>query len=377
MLVAILLGVCFAAVFGVSADGMFSRGDFPAFYAAGVLAASEEPAKMYSLEHQALIQKQHWPQMQGEVLAFSYPPYVAQFLTSFTSLNGPHAKLLFNLLMILALLQAIYFLIQLRKDLGEYKTELLALAFTFAPLSAGLASGQNVALSMLLLTGGFYFLHRGKQLGAGLFFGLLLFKPHYGILALLSLIVSRHYIGFACGACVGLVLYLWSASLLGFGWPQIWLEAVGHFSHADTIANRHQMVSFIGVISSSFPSLIGAAYFISGVFSLFYFYTLARSQQRLQFLISTLGPFIVFVSPHTLFYDLGIAVVSLPLYLKLRSDSQVNSLLFFWILAFAFLMFKESLSIQPLFLFSLGLLILSWTGHLCLSHLNFSEGSDK
>jgi len=74
--------------------------------------------------------------------------------------------------------------------------------------------GQNGFLTAALLVGGFRLLDRAPIL-AGVLFGLLAFKPHFGVLIPIALIALRHWIPFAGAAVTAAAMSLASIAVFG------------------------------------------------------------------------------------------------------------------------------------------------------------------
>jgi|GEM_PF-871665 len=135
---------------------------------------------------------------------FGYLPYFASFLTFFVSTA------------------ALYFV-----GLGQLcrgQRWLLVLMLGFAGVWLNLVSGQNGLLTAGLLALGLAWLPRHATV-AGIFFGLMCFKPHLGMLIPFALLAGREWRAFffAAVTVIGLVFY----SLAVFG-PDVWfLSTIG------------------------------------------------------------------------------------------------------------------------------------------------------
>jgi alpha-1,2-mannosyltransferase len=93
---------------------------------------------------------------------------------------------------------------------------LLALAFPAVLINVG--HGQNGFLTAALLGGGLVLLDR-RPIAAGILFGLLVYKPQYGLLIPLVLAVSARWRCFAAAAATVVVLTVVTTAVFG---PQIW-----------------------------------------------------------------------------------------------------------------------------------------------------------
>ena len=189
--------------------------------------------------------------------------------------------------------------------------------------------GQNAALSVL-----FYAMvvvySRSNPLLAGIAVGLWMFKPHFALTVLLCLLLSGRVSAILWSGVVVALLLILATGIFGTGWPSQWVTAVIGFSQPDYRANGHQMISFMGAAASimqNAPKLLptaavairAQAVLASGLVllntALHFFHARRQAHNPGQWLraAALLGPTIVLVSPHTLFYDSAMCLVSLAL----------------------------------------------------------------
>jgi alpha-1,2-mannosyltransferase len=368
--VAVLLGLIISILsYSLAAENpnsLLARGDFPAFYAAAVIACQGRISELYNPLLQQEVNALHWPQMSDAYLAFAYPPYVAQLLSPLCHLPPDVAKLVFTLAMLLALLLSVRLITRISPDLRESFFPLFVFCFSFSPVFIGVIGGQNVALSMLFYAGAMFFAQRKHELShfaAGLLLGLLFFKPHYGVLSLLLVLSSGAWL-VALGMIVSFCGYFTlSAEVLGTSWPLQFFYAASQFSTLDFVANKQQMVSVIGVTealgswlgsskTAGVPLELLAAAVSAGLFVLaaLLCFRLGKINRRLALETSLLfiGPVIVLLSPHSMYYDLGICFIPLAFVYPLNSDRRINSGVLLIALSLVLSGVKDFLPFQPL-----------------------------
>jgi len=197
--------------------------DFASFYAAGSLADAGTPQLAYD-------QAAHWAAEQAatapgiEYQFFNYPPV---FLLICAALAPMPYLVAFCVFMAATLL---LYLAVARRILDDSSgTALLALlAFPMVYWTIGL--GQNAFLTAALFGAGTLLIDRRPML-AGLCFGALCYKPHFGLLMPLALAAGGHWRAFAGAAVSALGLALISLLLFGAAsWEAFFATAAG--SHA-------------------------------------------------------------------------------------------------------------------------------------------------
>src|SRR5437763_6655473 len=211
--------------------------DFASFYAAGGLADAGTPQLAYD-------QAAHWAAEQAatapgiEYQFFNYPPV---FLLICAALAPMPYLVAFCVFMAATLL---LYLAVARRILDDSSgTALLALlAFPMVYWTIGL--GQNAFLTAALFGAGTLLIDRRPML-AGLCFGALCYKPHFGLLMPLALAAGGHWRAFAGGAVSAAGLALISLLLFGAGtWEAFLATAAG--SHAVYESGR---ILFAGMVS--------------------------------------------------------------------------------------------------------------------------------
>jgi len=368
VLLALSLAVILLSFSDTTNTSSVRRGDFPAFYAAAKLVADNQAQDLYSDVAQAKIEQSAWPSLGQSYLAFAYPPHVAVLLSPLANFNPLTAKLIFCTLSIAALVLATCVAAKIYPQVADNFAATFTLALAFGPVFSGIVAGQNIALTMLLYVGVMYFFFKGRNIDeywAGACIGLLFFKPHFAALFLIAVILAGKYRAALSAAAVISVEYFIGASLLGASWPLEWLIAVAKFAALDYQANAHQMLS-IHVVFLKWGELLGFSanvqqYFsfvplllaISlAVFTLHLFFQTRKlddANKRTEALLSAfiaLGPCVVLVAIHTLYYDLGLCLFAL--LLPLSRAKQINFTLALWAIVFLLTMLRENLSWQPL-----------------------------
>jgi alpha-1,2-mannosyltransferase len=181
--------------------------DFVSFYAAGSLAEAGTPALAYN-------QAAHYAAEQQATAAgiryqfFYYPPVYLLLCAVLARLPYLVAFVTFE-----AITLGLYLFVACR-ILGERGFAVLAPLLAFPATFWTLGLGQNAFLTAALMGGGTLLVDR-RPLVAGLLFGALCYKPHFGLLVPVALAAGGHWRAFAAAAAAVAALCL--ASLLLFG----------------------------------------------------------------------------------------------------------------------------------------------------------------
>ncbi len=230
------LVACVAAAWlpllGAPANGWW---DFSAFYAAGHFAFTPEVVRIVPIAQ--------WQQANGlPITPFVYPSWLALLYVPFAGLAYDLAALLHVLLQLAFLLAAA---ILGARVFGLSRGWSVLGTLAWGPAAAGVISGQNTALALLLVVLGASALEAGRPWLAGLATGVLAYKPQLALPIGLTLAWRG-----AWRAVGGAVVVLGLEYLLGvlatgggWAWPQAWLGTVQQYTVPDFIANGWQAIS--------------------------------------------------------------------------------------------------------------------------------------
>lgn len=216
-LILLVLSLAIAIVWVALADGLIDRNgkpigtDFTNVYAAGTLALEGRAEAAYDPVRQHAAEKAVFDGREVPFYGWHYPPL-------FLILAAVLALLPYGLaLLAWAGLTLAAYLAVMRAILPRPETALVALAFPAVLVNLG--HGQNGFLSAALLGGGLLLLDR-RPVVAGLLFGLLAYKPQFGLLLPLVLAASGRWSAFGAAAAAVIAVSLAATGLFGSGiWP--------------------------------------------------------------------------------------------------------------------------------------------------------------
>ncbi len=232
--------------------------DFVSFYAAGMLALQGTPALAYDQAvHFALEQQVTAPGIGYQY--FFYPPV-------YLLLCAPLALLPYLVSFVLFQVLGLgFFLLVLHRIMGAAGPGWMVAALAFPPVFWVLGLGQNSFLTAGLLGLGMLWL-APRPLLAGLVLGAICYKPHFGVLLPLALLLGRQWWAIA-GAAV-MVLGLIGLSILAFGMGS-WQAYLGAMQGARAVYETGT-IDFIGMVTPFGGALLmgfspGTAHLIQAV----------------------------------------------------------------------------------------------------------------
>lgn len=210
MAVIAYLGLLIFAVFFPSPfktpNGEYLVLDFNSFWTAAKLALSGDTLTQYSTQEFLDLQVK-WTEYSETTFAFFYPPTWLLYILPFGLVPQPISYFIFNLVGI-----AIVTLF----GRAVFKSWLHGLMLCALPAAMNcLLHGQNGLLSAALLGGAMFALQHRKFVLAGIFVGLLSYKPQMGLIIPLALIFARHWQTFISASVTTLAVA--AISLLAFG----------------------------------------------------------------------------------------------------------------------------------------------------------------
>ena len=203
--------------------------DFSDIYAAGTYVLEGDPAAPFDLARQHAREQALFGQA-TPFYGWHYPPY-------FLFVAGLLAEMPYGLALTvwqavtLALYLLIVWMIVPLSPGAARKSDLLLLALAFPAVLINVGHGQNGFLTAALMGGALVALP-GRPTLAGILFGLLIYKPQYGVMIPLALLAGAHWRTIAAAAATVALLTL--VTTLVFG-PQIWTAFLASTEFSRTV----------------------------------------------------------------------------------------------------------------------------------------------
>lgn len=185
--------------------------DFISFYAASIEVINKTPQAAYDQVIHHETQKFLTDCCADKWYAFFYPPVMLLIVWPLALLPFKAAFFAWGGSQLLLFIASLKYLLKRRISIIPF--------LAFPPIYVSLAMGQNALLTASIFAGATAAINMGRPLLAGLIFGCLIYKPHFGILLPIAFLAGREWkalIGAAISS-VGLILL----SALAFG-TKIW-----------------------------------------------------------------------------------------------------------------------------------------------------------
>lgn len=367
--VLLALVVSFVAVIA-GADGASSLagrvgGDFPAFYGAGSVVADGDLDELYNLERQAEAQAELLDD--GGVLYFAYPPPVAAAYSVLTRLSYVSAYVVHTVLMAAAMAAAYWLVRPLLPSRRPDGVTVAAVTLTFVPAFMAVTLGQNSAILILLVAASWRLARDGRDELAGLALGLLLYKPQYAVPLIGLHLVRGRWRLVGTSGLVALAWWLVGVAMLGWAWTADWIDQVGDFTTLDAEVNGANAVSWLGIAEHLFGVGSTAALAVGGGLVLATGSALVllwwgRTDDQLALPMAAASVGILLTSPHAMFYDAGLLVLTVAGLATFGRDGLARLVAIGWVLG-ALHPLKELVGFTPVALVVLGafaLVVQTW-----------------
>lgn len=256
-----------------------------------------------------------------------YPPFYYAAFTPFTWLPYTMAMACWLVLMTACLVGAIFLLDRFVPGSRETLRWAAPMCVLFIPLINSLNGGQKGTLLLLLLTATWLLLKKEKSFAAGLFFGLLAFKPHLGLLIGGVMLCKRQW-KFVLGSLATVTSLVGISFLFG---PNLWMDYVHvTLGMGDYVSTKGydltDAYSFWGacqlLFGQSMSPLAKVATIILAFGMIAFVATTVRDRfdfpsQRFDLQFAMLVVATVVTSPHLFKYDL--TMLLLPMFLQLHT----------------------------------------------------------
>lgn len=225
--------------------------DFRIFYTAGLMLQRGQGTSLYNDSMQLNTQREFVPPVRSEAtpLPYNHPPFEALLYLPLTHLSYLHAYFLWDVLNLGLLVATIWRLRPWLPSLAaEFPLLLYLLPLAFFPVAYALMQGQDSIMLMALYALVYGCLRRGRDLEAGVYLGLGLFKFHLVLPFAFILLLRRRWRAIAGLATVALGEAAVSWALVGW-------EQLRYYPTYAWHINRLQQVKII--VPSNMPNLRG------------------------------------------------------------------------------------------------------------------------
>jgi hypothetical protein len=340
-------------------------GDYLAFYTAGRILAAGPVDDLYSYRRQG---REQAP-MLGEkgktgFLPFVYPPFVALPFVPLGVLPYRASYIVYTLLMSAAVVAGARRLRSALPALDRWGDFAAVAMFGFLPLFIPIVGGQNTPVGFLCASAALAALADKRDFRAGLWLGAWLFKPHFALPAIGLCLVGRRFRALAGVAVVAAAYYAAAAAIAGAGWPAWWWRHIAsEFVSAEFTRNADNLASWIGFSQAYLGAHTSAANLVGGglalatiVWLVWVWWTRARDRAAECVAAAVAGALLI--SPHTMWYDVGLAALPLAVVAALGTTRERWAVAALWLLALVVTLPRPMFAIHPLFFVNVGTLAL-------------------
>ena len=241
----------------VDSRGRRAGGDILHFYGAGYLVLTGRGAGLYDLTAQALAQREltapiAWPHL----APYLNPPILAAAWAPFAALPFKIAYVASTCALLGALLAGLGVLRPHLPALHARWPLVVGLSILFIPMFRTMTGAQNPALTFALFAGGYASLQERRDVWAGVWLALLLYKPHYAALPALLLVLARRWRAVASFAVTAVAQYVVGAVLCGVDWPVKMLRLLALVLPAIVQEDGHQLISWPNFSQYALPGVL-------------------------------------------------------------------------------------------------------------------------
>jgi hypothetical protein len=167
----------------------------------------------------------------------------------------------------------------------------------------------------------------------------MLFKPQFASVMILLFILAGRYRILPTVAAIGCVLYVLSSAVSGWAWPFWWWRKALEFHSVDQVINAGNSVGWLGFAQALFGASSTPAWFLGWVLtlatgaglSLIWWKKLLTLERRMALTAVAL----VLIQPHAMYYEAGIAVLTLAVIADQQGRRAILPLGFVWALSFS------------------------------------------
>lgn len=366
ILCALLTGFTIATLSGSGSIIWGGRlgGDYPTFYSIGRIISKGYWNELYDQQRQIAEQK---PFMGNEstYLPFGYPPHVALVYWPFSLLSYRLSYIIHTGIMILGLLLTLQLIRPMNILVDQHFMPAAALSISFYPIFRAITGGQNTVITMLLIASAWRALEKNREYLAGIFTGLMLYKPQFAIPLIGVYILSgRRRIVLGSGF-IALCIYSVGFLMMGSDWLVIWLKNASWQIQAYADLDKENAISLLGFteaiigVGEPWALMIGYTLTLMTAVGISLLWCNSKMKRNSTALIGITSTCLVLIPPHVIFYDAGlllfayVAIAAHPLKMK----AEIFGII--WLMSWSQII-DSFIGFSTIFFVTLGTCILSF-----------------
>lgn len=338
-------------------------GDFPAFYGIGRIIASGDLDQLYDAGRQKEEQIDILAD-EGGFLPFAYPPFAALFYYPFAFFPYRVSYVLHTIISLAALFFTLRLTYNINKKNDDHFLLILTLAITFFPIFQSVFLGQNTTHTLILITLIWWAYLNKYEYIAGVFLGLLLYKPQFALPLAGLFLLSKRWRVLITFSLLAVVFYLICVAMMGHNWLIEWYNFAHWFSETDAFVNKRNAISWLGFFRALMGANVKVANFLGYILSfmtiLFISGVWLRNNKHVDFSaqFALAVACLTLIPPHANYYDLGLLVFTYAMIFRSSVKYKTEIICITWIFAFC-QNFSHYLNFSPLFFLNVFVLYLS------------------
>jgi hypothetical protein len=293
-------------------NGNLKGTDFLHFYTLGSLAAEHRGKALYDMDAQAALAAERVPAAEGIRYLPLYPPQVSMIFVPFARFSYSTALALWWIISTLIYAMCCYSIWRVCAHLTGHYVTVALLAAAFPAFFHLIAWGQTSVLALLCFTIAFLCLRKKEEFLAGIFLGLLVFKPQLGLAGAILFLSLRTW-PIIAGAVASATVEI-TAGVLYYGQEPLvtWLHALRRvlgmgYALEPRPYQTHSLRTFWSMLIP-WSSVSLAMYAASAIVVIAWAIQVWRRSRSWELRYSVLLLATVLVSPHLTVYDLVILV---------------------------------------------------------------------
>jgi hypothetical protein len=369
------LGMVHLATMADPGESFVSRpaGDYAAFYTGAALVERGRGEDLFDLSAQHAAQLELLGDDRPYWQPYLNPPALALALSSTADLGFVGSFRVFALASLLLLLLSLAYLTRATPKLSGTRTGRLTILFLtlgYLPVAVTTFGGQNTGLTLALLAFTFAAARLEHTVLAGLFLGLLTYKPQFALMIGLVFLFRGQFKIIGISALVAAAHYGLGAWVCGPAWPLDYLSMLGEHMPTEMAQNGPWHISLPPLAGRLFP--VPASTILTAAGAVAILLVLAKTSLAHQvdsrrfptlFALAVLASMLL--SPHLQYYDLGIIALPAILCIETHVDGigpaslSMRALLAAGYLSYPAWQLSEPLGVQPLFFLILAVFVWS------------------
>jgi hypothetical protein len=343
-------------------------GDFPAFFTGARLISDGRGSALYDLSAQVAIQRSLFEGGRAFWQPYLNPPALAIGLAPTTRLGYVPSFLIFTVSQFFFLLGSLLYLLTATPNLGcSRRSGLTAILLSLSVLPVTLTTfgGQNTGFTLGLFSGIYAAVRHRHWAVAGLFLGMLTYKPQFALLLGIVMLIGRRYKVLGIASAIGILHYAVAAPICGIDWPADLLRALSTHTPLEMAEIGQRHFSLPTVAGQFLPSW--ATVWVVLIAGTAVFVMLWGIGRRIPDNSPGYPAYfgmgicaVLFLSPHLLYYEAGLlvlpALLGIETILSVERRPSIGLRFFLTVGYLAYPMWEvaESIQFQPLFLLLLG-----------------------